>query len=1193
MDQNKFTSAVAPQDEILGRLAQALESAADPDTVIRQFVADHPDHAEAIREHAHWEQAMRQAAPATGRLKFGQRLGAFTITRFITAGGMGEVYEAEQRDLGRSVALKVIRAERASEQTRSRFRREREVLARLHQTHIVPVFAAGEEAGLEYVAMHLIEGASLSHVVQALNVGETLFTGTTSAGSLAEVAKVIHNRALKEAKLNFATTAALQSSARSPTQQQPTATSHERRPSSPDLDAAYYHSVAETLAKAAEAVQTAHDRGVCHRDLKPSNIMIEPSGKCWLIDFGLATQPPAVVGTVRMTQRSDAESPVLATGEERLVTRGPLGTPEYMAPEQFDHAGDERLWDVYALGATLYELLCLRPPLGHGPTRETAHSENPPSPRTINSSIGRDISAICMKALRRRPEERYATAGEFSKDLHRWLEGYATQARPGWHTLRPVRLWIWRNKAWAALLVVAALAAIAVYAAKAGEVTELQRGVVLTKATQARLGPRHRAGWRKETLGLIEQAHFMRSGSDLRSHAVAAFAGPDAKRILNDKSPSSWVAIDDGGQLVLVSPAECDDTAVNRQTTRICNMATGEVEFKMSRCLCGPVAFRRDGVAIQLALAATETPSLQLWDVRKDALIETYSLPGGAKPRSNSLVPGIRFTLTLTPSGSHFALAVRQVDGQDAVLLWEMGRTEPLAIIPQSANVMAISDDGRFAALGNDDGTTVVWSLPELQVVSRFEDESGAITGLRFGWRPRIGRNADQGNQGAGESLLAIATAGGRITVWKLGSTMPPIQCAGSDFEVFALKFSADGQYMLSAGRDNARLWDLATGRTVLELGVGSFITDAAISPDNQRLAFAAPTVSFGPGSLKAFELENGRGIDTLYGLDSRVKRTVISADGRRLAALSQSWQLAVWDTSTRRLAMVADVPHGNYADSAGVAFSPDGHQITVVASDKAKTWNIDTREVVGEWQLNPSLINRAYVQANGEILTARIETDDGKTFPDSNAPPHSHPRRCRVWRLQTAGKRELVTEIKDFSWHVMDLLMTSDGRHIVLDGYDARRSDGGAHLLAVYDCRTGEQLWSPKLTNARREGAVLQGLDPLDELLSMTPNAAIDACSIVEIRTGKLRSIIAPSARIGPGGRLGFRLESADSGIEIRQMDQQQPFIVFDRDALVEPPSVQFDARSRLAWGLIDGTVRIADFPILRRALAEYGMEW
>ncbi len=95
-----------------------------------------------------------------------ERVGDFRIVRRIAHGGMGDIYEAIQEPLNRRVVVKTIRRGIASEHARQRFLREQHVLAKLHETHIVPIFAAGEEASVQYFAMPYIEGASLNHILR-------------------------------------------------------------------------------------------------------------------------------------------------------------------------------------------------------------------------------------------------------------------------------------------------------------------------------------------------------------------------------------------------------------------------------------------------------------------------------------------------------------------------------------------------------------------------------------------------------------------------------------------------------------------------------------------------------------------------------------------------------------------------------------------------------------------------------------------------------------------------------------------------------------------------------------------------------------------------------------------------------------------------------------------------------------------
>src|SRR5262249_11869072 len=121
------------------------------------------------------------------------------------------------------------------------------------------------------------------------------------------------------------------------------------------LSAEYFRSVAQALANVAEAVHHAHGAGILHRDLKPSNVMLDRSGHCWVIDFDLAGYLTGRGAEARPASAADGSDPAPASGV--------MGTPNYMAPEQFESKADVRS-DVWALGVTLYELLTLRRAFG-------------------------------------------------------------------------------------------------------------------------------------------------------------------------------------------------------------------------------------------------------------------------------------------------------------------------------------------------------------------------------------------------------------------------------------------------------------------------------------------------------------------------------------------------------------------------------------------------------------------------------------------------------------------------------------------------------------------------------------------------------------------------------------------------------------------------------------------------------------
>jgi serine/threonine-protein kinase len=276
-------------------------------------------------------------------------LGDYELVEEIGRGGMGVVYRAVQKSLGRTVALKMLlRRDLASRADLARFRSEAEAAAQLDHPGIVSIFEVGECDGHPFYSMRFIEG-------------------TTLAKQLASV------------------------------------------PIPPRDGAAL-------LARVADAVQAAHDRGVLHRDLKPSNILIDATGRPHVTDFGLA-------------KRIEADQSVTHTGAI-------LGTPCYMSPEQAAGSrGDVGpTSDVWSLGAILYQMLTGRPPFQAASPMDTLLAvleTDPPAPRVVAPGVNRDLEMIALKSLQKPQELRYASAGALAADLRAFLAGETIAARRG------------------------------------------------------------------------------------------------------------------------------------------------------------------------------------------------------------------------------------------------------------------------------------------------------------------------------------------------------------------------------------------------------------------------------------------------------------------------------------------------------------------------------------------------------------------------------------------------------------------------------------------------------------------------------------------------------------------------------------------------------------------------------------------
>lgn len=417
---------------------------------ISQFAQQFPEHADDILElfpmlvdleRLKETEVKSHPRPATVGAIPQRTLGDFEILSEIGRGGMGIVYLARQKSLGRHVALKVLSKSLAdSPQQVERFHQEAEAAAGLHHTNIVPVYGVGQQDDFHYYAMQWIDGIGLDQVIAQLAEDP-------------QRAPVNQREEMSTVRKRFSDSGSLQ-------------------------HGSYFRNVARIAADIADALAYAHQHNVLHRDVKPSNILLDKSGDPWITDFGLAK---------------------LADDRGLTQTGELIGTLRYMAPEQFEGNVDQRS-DVYSLGLTLYELLTLKPAFPESQqarllTQRTRGQV--PTPRSHNPHLPRDLETIVLTACATEPAHRYPSAEPLHDDLVRFLEGRPIQAR---RISSTERFWRWcrRNPAIAgtsalasALLLTVAVVSVTAYLRTSAALQQTQqanRAVVTAKhqADQAR-----------------------------------------------------------------------------------------------------------------------------------------------------------------------------------------------------------------------------------------------------------------------------------------------------------------------------------------------------------------------------------------------------------------------------------------------------------------------------------------------------------------------------------------------------------------------------------------------------------------------------------------------------------------------------------------------------------------------------------
>jgi eukaryotic-like serine/threonine-protein kinase len=263
----------------------------------------------------------------------------YEVVRKLGSGGFADVFLANDRLLGRQVALKVLSSRYAhDEQFVERFRREASSAAGLNHPNIVQIYDRGEAEGTYYIAMEYLEG-----------------------------------RSLKEIIVKYA-------------------------PLSPEL-------VVSVAVQILEALRFAHRRDVIHRDIKPQNIIIDNDGRVKVTDFGIA--------------RAGSASTMTEAGSI-------LGTAHYFSPEQAQGQPVEAASDLYSLGVVMYEMSTGTLPFdGENPVSIAMKhvNETPAAPRTINALIPQNLEAVIIRALGKRPVDRYLTAQAMLDDLRLVQEG--------------------------------------------------------------------------------------------------------------------------------------------------------------------------------------------------------------------------------------------------------------------------------------------------------------------------------------------------------------------------------------------------------------------------------------------------------------------------------------------------------------------------------------------------------------------------------------------------------------------------------------------------------------------------------------------------------------------------------------------------------------------------------------------------
>ena len=774
-----------------------------------------------------------------------------------------------------------------------------------------------------------------------------------------------------------------------------------------------------------------------HRDIKPDNILVDPDGgHAVLMDLGLAQLADEAEG--RLTR-----------------TRQFVGTLRYASPEQVLSVPLDRRSDVYSLGATLWELLTLRPLFGA--TEETptpdlmlkVQSADPDPPRRHNPRVPADLEAVVLKCLEKDRSRRYPDAAELADDLGRWLAGEPVRAQPP--TLRyMLGKYVRRHRLPIALAATGAVALILGLVAVAVGTAALR----IDRARRDAVKARDEAAMAQGVLNsAFQRINVLEAERRLRLVRIGVSNGVRRQEAGDPPAALPWYA--DALRIV-----QGDPEAERPQRIRLGTILRRGP--KLGLCLffgryVEQVVFSPDG----RTLATASGRDVSLWEVDTGRAV--------APPIVHAADVN---DVTFRPDGRAFVTSCD--DGTARV--WDARTGAPLTPPMEhgsSVHHASFSPDGDRVVAAADWDAARLWDArtgrPLAPPLDSPDDQFRAKRGYDVAISPDA-RRAFVAGHGAGRirDLLTGKAVGGAF-----GHEDPD--------EVVYGRFSPDVSRLVTAGTKGMGA-DLGRGRDLAGLGRRPVLRHAPaskrpFSPDGGRVLTASDD-----GTVWSWMADTGaQTYPPPSNTTIRVTGVAFSPDGAMIGTISRYDSARVWSAANGE-PLTPPIRHDEDGrnDVTSLAFSPDGHRFATAGSDGVvRVWDLATTPLAARVGEGSHAVftgdgRHLLTESRGQIRVRdastlaelpRLPDPPGRSRAGASCPSQraSAPERAgfalvpafegpaRLWDALAARRVDLP---EPPSRRVTRTAVSGDGRFVATAG-----PDGIAH---VYEAATGRPVGQP-----------------------------------------------------------------------------------------------------------------------------------